>query len=144
MSKTSIESNKIAVRRFFDAMNAGDVQRIVESYAEDGCLQTMGHTLISGTFTRDQRAQSAGSIFDVFPQGIRFTILGMVAEGDKVAVEATGEGMHVSGQTYTNEYHFLFRLRDGKLVRLTEYLDTERVTGILCAGQRPASDTSRR
>jgi ketosteroid isomerase-like protein len=137
MSATTIESNKAVVQRFFDAMNAGDVPFIVDSYAADGCLQTMGSTMISGTFTRDQIARSAGGIFEVFPQGIRFTILDMVAEGDKVAVEATGEGEHISGQIYTNQYHFLFELRDGKLVRLKEYLDTERVTDVLCAGHRP-------
>ena len=134
---TTLESNKAVVKRFFDAMNAGDVKFIVDSYAGDGCLQTMGNTMISGTFTKEQIARSAGGIFDVFPQGIRFTILDMIAEGDKVAVEATSEGEHVSGQTYTNQYHFLFELRDGKLVRLKEYLDTERVTDVLCAGQRP-------
>jgi len=144
MSSSTIESNKRAVQQFFDAMNTGDVQVIVDSYADDGRLQTKGNTLISGTFSKDQIAQSAGGIFEVFPEGIRFTILSMVAEGDKVAVEATGEGLHVSGQVYTNEYHFLFEWRAGKLVRLTEYLDTERVTDILCAGQRPAAgDTTR-
>ena len=64
-----------------------------------------------------------------------------VAEGDRVAVEATSKGEHVSGQTYSNEYHFLFEFREGKLLRLKEYMDTERVTDILCGGQRPgASD----
>ena len=55
----------------------------------------------------------------------------MVGEGDKVAVEATSEGKHISGQIYTNEYHFLFEFRDGKLLRLKEYMDTERVTDVL-------------
>jgi ketosteroid isomerase-like protein len=60
-----------------------------------------------------------------------------VAEGDKVAVEAVSEGQHVSGQTYSNEYHFLFEFREGKLLKLKEYMDTERVTDVLCGGQRP-------
>ena len=65
----------------------------------------------------------------------------MVAEGEKVAVEATCEGEHVSGQTYSNEYHFLFQFRDGKLVKLKEYMDTELVTDVLCGGQRPPFNT---
>jgi ketosteroid isomerase-like protein len=137
MSTSRSDTNKAIVARFFEAMNGGDVQFIVDAYAEDGCLQTMGNTLISGIFSRDQVSQSAGGIFEVFPEGIRFEILDMVAEGDKVAVEATSEGKHVSGATYSNEYHFLFEFRDGKLVRLKEYMDTERVTDILCGGQRP-------
>jgi ketosteroid isomerase-like protein len=136
MSQTA-EDNKAFVRKFFEAMNAGDVDFIVQAYAQDGQLQTMGNTLISGIFSRDQIAASAGGIFEVFPQGISFTVLDMIAEGDKVAVEATSQGEHVSGQIYSNEYHFLFEIRNGKLLRLKEYMDTERVTDILCGGQRP-------
>jgi len=132
------ESNKAIVTRFFDALNRGDVDAIVDAYAADGCVQTMGETLISGIFNKEQIAASAGGIFDVFPDGLVFTALGMVAEGNKVAVEATSEGKHVSGRIYRNEYHFLFEFRDGKLVKLKEYMDTERVTDVLCAGQRPA------
>jgi ketosteroid isomerase-like protein len=137
MSNTSSESNKAIVAAFFDAMNSGDVDFIVNAYAADGCLQTMGETLISGVFSRDQIAASAGGIFEVFPEGLKFQLLSMVAEGDKVAVEATSKGKHISGQTYSNNYHFLFEFREGKLMRLKEYLDTERVTDILCGGQRP-------
>ncbi len=133
----SIEENKQFVRDFFDALNHGDVDRIVAAYADDGQLETMGNTLISGVATRDEIAAAAGGIYDVFPNGLRFTINDMVAEGDKVAVEAESEGEHVSGQTYANQYHFLFELRDGKLVSLKEYMDTELVTDVLCGGQRP-------
>ncbi len=131
------EANKQRVTQFFEALNKGDVDSIVNAYAEDGSVRTMGQTLISGTFSRDQVAASAGGIFEAFPQGLTFTILDMVAEGDKVAVEATSEGQHASGATYTNEYHFLFEFADGKLRQLREYMDTERVTDVLCGGQRP-------
>jgi len=43
----------------------------------------------------------------------------------------------VSGAVYRNEYHFLFRWRDGKLAELREYMDTELVTDVLCGGARP-------
>ena len=134
------DSNKILVTQFFDALNRGDVAFIVDAYAADGCVQTMGNTLISGVFSREQVAASAGGIFDVFPNGLTFAILNMVGEGDKVAVEATSVGEHISGQTYSNEYHFLFEFQSGKLIRLKEYMDTERVTDVLCGGQRPLSE----
>ena len=134
------DSNKIIVTQFFDALNRGDVAFIVDAYAADGCVQTMGNTLISGVFSREQVAASAGGIFDVFPNGLTFTILNMVGEGDKVAVEATSVGEHISGQTYSNEYHFLFEFQSGKLIRLKEYMDTERVTDVLCGGQRSLTE----
>ena len=134
------DSNKTIVTQFFDALNRGDVAFIVDAYAADGCVQTMGNTLISGVFSREQVAASAGGIFEVFPNGLTFTILNMVGEGDKVAVEATSVGEHISGQTYSNEYHFLFEFQSGKLIRLKEYMDTERVTDVLCGGQRPLTE----
>jgi ketosteroid isomerase-like protein len=134
---TSTEQYKIIVRDFFAALNAGDVDAIVNAYADDGCVQTMGSTLISGTFSKPEIAASAGAIFEVFPEGLKFEISDMVAEGEKVAVEAVSEGEHVSGQTYSNEYHFLFEFRDGKLLKLKEYMDTEMITDVLCGGQRP-------
>ena len=133
----SIEANKDTVTRFFDALNAGDTPAIVDAYADDGCVETKGATLISGVFNKEQIAASAGAIFEVFPKGLSFEITGMVAEGEKVAVEATSRGEHISGKIYGNEYHFLFEFRDGKLLRLKEYMDTEQVTDVLCAGQRP-------
>lgn len=131
------EDNKQRARDFFAALNRSDVPVIVDAYAEDGYCHTMGRTLISGRFSKAQIAASAGLIFQAFPEGIRFTIKGMTAEGDRVAVEAESEGRHASGQTYRNEYHFLMLYRDGKLAAFKEYMDTERVTDILCGGQRP-------
>ncbi len=137
----SIEQrNKQAAQAFFDILNRGDVPALIAAYAEDGRCVTMGNTLISGTYSRDQIAAAAGGIYQVFPQGIRFTIKAMTAEGERVAIEAESEGAHVSGQVYTNQYHFLMRFRDGKVVEFKEYMDTERVTDILCGGQkRPAA-----
>ena len=52
MSNTS-ESNKEIVTEFFAALNRGDVAFIVDAYAEDGCVQTMGnHADIRSFFAR--------------------------------------------------------------------------------------------
>lgn len=132
------ERNKQAAEDFFAALNRGDAAAIVGAYSEDGYCHTMGNTLISGKFTRAQIAGAAGAIFQAFPKGIRFAIKTLTAEGDRVAVEAESEGMHASGKLYSNQYHFLLRFSDGKLLLFREYMDTERVTDILCGGQRPA------
>jgi len=133
----SIERNKQCVLDFFDLMNQGDADAIADSYADGGEVQTKGHTLISGTYGKEQIRAFAGQIYAAFPSGITFEILTMTAEGDRVSVEAASKGDHISGQLYTNEYHFLFELTDGKIRRLKEYMDTERATDILCDGQRP-------
>lgn len=137
----SVEAeNKARVARFFEALNAGDSRAIVESYAEDGAVWTSGRTMISGTFDKNQIRAASTAIFDAFPRGLKFTVHGMIAEGEKVAVEAESDGIHASGARYNNRYHFLFEFRGGKLVLLKEYMDTELVTEILCGGVRPGGD----
>jgi len=132
------EENKAIVTAFMKTISKGDVEGIIAGYAEDGFCETMGHTLISGRFSREQVAMAAGRIFEAFPQGVEFTILNLTAEEDRVAMEATSQATHISGREYANHYHFLFRLRDGKITQMKEFMDTELVTDVICGGQRPA------
>lgn len=56
---------------------------------------------------------------------IHIDILGLTAEEDRVAMEATSWLKNrKTGRTYNNFYHHLFRLRDGKIVLFKEYQDT--------------------
>jgi ketosteroid isomerase-like protein len=135
MNATNI--NKALVENFFASLNSGNVDAVVDAYAEDGYVQTMGHTLISGKSFKQQIRAAVNGIYEVFPKGLKFKVLGMIGEDEKVAVEAVSEGEHVSGQIYSNEYHFLFEFSGGQLIKLKEYMDTEKVTDVLCAGQRP-------
>ncbi len=131
------EQNKALVAEFFDILNRNDVPALLDLYAEDGEVTTMGNTLISGTSGKEAIGAAASGALDVFPQGLKFTVHDVIADGDGVAVEAESHGEHISGKTYNNQYHFKFRFRDGKLVELKEYMDTELVTDVLCGGQRP-------
>lgn len=131
------DSNKARVIQFLDDLSHGRVESAIAAYAEDGQVETMGETLISGVTEYPNIPAAIRGILDVFPNGIQFTVKSMVAEGEKVAVEASSLGEHVSGKTYSNDYHFLFEFRDGRLVSLREYMDTERVTEVLCNGMRP-------
>lgn len=135
--KVVVESNRERTLRLIQAIARGDADHIADAYADDGKLHTMGSTLISGVYDRSQIRQFAGSVLDAFPEGLRYTVHAVTAEGNRVAVEATGRGRHVSGRDYVNRYHFLFTWRDGKLLELKEYMDTEAVTEVLCGGVRP-------
>ena len=70
--------NKAVAAAFFDAMSRGDVPAIVNAYAEDGTLQTMGNTLISGVYDKKQITNAAGLIFEAFPK--RLMRAGLVTE----------------------------------------------------------------
>ena len=57
---------------------------------------------------------------------MRVEILGVTAEGDRVAVEAQSNGLYnpVNKRRYQNFYHGLFKIRDGKIILYKEYQDT--------------------
>lgn len=133
------EANRATALEFMARLSAGDVDGFIALYHPDATLWTSGQTLISGTYSRAQIAASADAVLEAFPQGLRFEVQATTAEGDRVAIEAVSEGQHASGQVYRNRYHFLFRFRDGQVIQLKEYMDTEAVTEVLCGGQRPGS-----
>ena len=132
-----LEENKKRTLAFFDAIQRADAAAIADTYADDGRVVTMGNTLISGTRSKPEIRQFAGGVLEAFPGGLTYTIHNMTAEEDRVAVEASSEGTHVSGAPYRNHYHFLLTWRDGELVELKEYMDTELATDVLCGGARP-------
>jgi ketosteroid isomerase-like protein len=57
---------------------------------------------------------------------MQVTILGMTAEADRVAVEASSTGIAnpANGRRYGNFYHLLMRMKDGQVVLYKEYQDT--------------------
>ena len=128
------ERNKQLARDFVDAISRADIDAIVTAYAPDGVCWTAGTLPISGTSTAEQIADAARGVLTVFPDGLRFTIHAMTAEGDRVAIEAESYGQHVSGKTYNNQYHFVLRARDGKIVEWREYMDTMHAMDVLFGG----------
>jgi ketosteroid isomerase-like protein len=129
-----IAENKELARRFVDAISKGDIDAIQRSFADDGTVWTLGTMPISGTFTKDQVAMASRRVLELFPKGLAITIKGMTAEDDRVAIEAVSHGIHASGRTYSNTYHFLMRARDGKIVEWREYMDTMHANDVLCGG----------
>ncbi len=130
----SIEANKKMIQDFFEALSVADVDRIVDAYAEDGTCWTSGNFPLSGTVGKAQIRENAKGVLSVFPDKLKFTIHQMIAEDDRIVVEAESYGQHASGQVYNNQYLFLFRLRDGKIVEMKEYMDTMHANDVLCAG----------
>jgi hypothetical protein len=123
MDETRI--NKEAARKFVEGMGQDFAGAIDLAMADDCRIVTMGTTAISGERTKAQALQAAAMVGQLFPGGLPTVINSMIAEGDRVAVAAESFATHVSGRPYNNKYLFLMRYRDGKLIEMIEYLDTE-------------------
>ena len=125
------EENKELARAFLDALSRVDSVALDELYAGDVSVWVAGTLPFSGSKTRAEALEAMPLVLDLFPDGLSFEIRAMTAEGERVAIEATGEGKTSSGDLYQQEYHFLLRARDGKVIEWKEYMDTDKARRLL-------------
>ena len=119
MSKA--ETNKDIVRRFLHAVETGDLEVIEALQAADCTWWVLG----GGDLSRAAYTDAVKGML-LTASTRKLEIIGMVAEGDSVAVELRSE-MHFGERVYANEYHDLFVVRDGLIVHGREYFDTAKV-----------------
>jgi hypothetical protein len=125
------EDNKALARRMIDALSAADVDFIREHYSDDFRIWVGGSLPFSGEGDKAAAVAGMPAVLSLFPEGLAFRIVAMTAEGDRVAIEATGEGRTATGRDYRQAYHFLMRVRDGKIVEWKEYMDTDHARKVL-------------
>ena len=101
------------------------------AFAEDFRIWVAGSLPFSGTGDKASAVAGMPAVLSLFPTGLRFSTVAMTAEGDRVAIEATSAGTTASGGEYSQSYHFLMRVRDGKIVEWKEYMDTEHARKVL-------------
>lgn len=123
-----IQRNKDVARRFVDAMGGDFAGAVRDIMAEDCRIVTQGTTPISGVRGKADALAAVALVGQLFPGKLPTTIHAMIAEGDTVAIIPESHATHVSGRPYNNKYAFWMRFRDGKLIEMIEYLDTELVT----------------
>lgn len=118
---------KSVVRTFFEKLTAGATDEAFQVVADDVVWWVPGRLPFSGTKDKAGYMVIVGRIRSGFPQdkgGLRFQVMGLVGEGDKVAAEVESDGVHTSGRRYQNKYHFLFTVQGGRVTAVKEYMDT--------------------
>jgi uncharacterized protein len=56
-------------------------------------------------------------------KSIRYDIVSLTAEEDRVVAEIKSNGNLINGEAMQNNHIFLFRLRDGKIASVAEYMN---------------------
>ncbi len=125
-----VNQNKQIIQSFFEAGNRGDMERCVELLADDVSWTDIGTTKFSGTYVGKEALSSnlLGPLFGQLKSGIQSTIENIVAENEFVVVQSHGEAQTIDSRPYNNTYCHVFKLRDGKIQEVTEYLDTALTT----------------
>ena len=125
------EENKQLAKDMLDALSRADQDWVREHYSDDFQIWGTGSLPFSGTNDKAGALAGMPAVLDLFPDGLQFQVKAMTAEGDRVAIEASSRGTTFRGDEYNQEYHFLMRARDGKIVEWKEYMDTEQARKVL-------------
>lgn len=127
------DSNRQLVATAMSALADGDGGPFVALMADDFDWILEGSTAWSGTYRGKSavRAQLLGPLFAQFAGRYRNRAERILCDGDHVVVLCRGDVETRSGKRYDNNYCYVIRMRDGKMIELREYLDTALVEAAL-------------
>jgi ketosteroid isomerase-like protein len=123
----STAENKEVALNFLENLSTGKIDAALELIADDVDWWLAGKPeqfALAGSKDKRRFAEMLSLIEAGMPNGIRLTITGVTAEGDRVAVEMNADGVSATGKEYHNQYHDLLEVRDGQIHAGREYLDT--------------------
>ncbi len=123
----SAEDNKRLARELLAASAVHDGAKFEALMHPDATYWVIGQKHLFPVSGEKTRAEICAYMATptIFTGGVQSTIHTLTAEGDRVAVESTFVGTLGNGRIYRNVYHYLMWFRDGKILRVKEYLDTQ-------------------
>lgn len=130
MNLTPKNANEALALDFFEALSSGDLEKLRPFLDENSVWEPMvkdipgagcykGNTIID-EFLAPVRGMFAPGDPKVHPQTL-------FSDGDYVAVESYSDGKLQDGRSYHNRYSWVFRMNNGKIGSLHEYMDSHYV-----------------
>lgn len=135
----SDHANKLLIDAFLGHFEKRGVKQLLDMMSDDATWWVNGKPHLfpfAGLKTKAEMESVLGGLFALFEGGLKMELQGMVGEGDLVAAQARSQGVTKTGKSYENEYHLLFRLRDGKIVEVREYTDPMHAVEVLADASR--------
>ena len=129
-----MNANKQIVMDYFSALGSRDMDALYKVIARDAEIWVPEGTRFSGTYVPETYLKNLDE--NVGPllnrEGTqKMDVLSMTAEEDRVSVESESYIDLKNGKVYNNKYHLMFRIRDGLIVSVKEYLNTQHVVDVL-------------
>ncbi|MEV0251497.1 nuclear transport factor 2 family protein [Nocardia sp. NPDC050712] len=129
----STESNRESVRAIFDQLAQGNTRALGDALADD-C-----RWIFPGNWSWSARWEPKTEVVQgllrplmaQFGNVYRMEADLILADGDRVVVQARGYGTTTRGEPYHQTYCFLFRLARGRIAEVVEHCDTALVERVL-------------
>jgi ketosteroid isomerase-like protein len=126
-------SNKEAIIQAFQGVAEGNGEALIALLAEDVIWTIIGTTAWSGT--RNGKAEVFAKLVAPLVAALANAPVlvpkAFIGDGDYVVVEAEGRNRTRTGKVYNNTYCLVFRMANGKIQEVREYLDTALVEATL-------------
>lgn len=128
----SAAENKEIISNMFAELSKGNADAFLSTLADDVNFTLIGSTKFSGVFKGKAEfvEKVLAPLGAQLENGLTMHVENLIAEGDNVVLQGQGESMTKSGKAYNNTYAQVFRLENGKVQQVTEYLDTELVNEV--------------
>jgi hypothetical protein len=132
-------SNKELVGQIFDELAKGNGRPLIDNATDDFCWTVTGSTSWSKTYSGKSAvvAELFGALRARLTGPVTIIADRVLADLDCVCIEAHGDNMTQEGRPYNNRYCFVFRLENGRIAEVTEYMDTELAASALGAYTAP-------
>ncbi|WP_027531772.1 nuclear transport factor 2 family protein [Bradyrhizobium sp. WSM3983] len=129
---STVENKNLVQQIFIDSAN-GSGTTLLDHLADDVSWIITGQWSWSRTFQgRDAVVNGLmKNVASLFDKRLRTVAFNFVAEGDTVVVEAKGDNVTKAGLRYDNDYCLIFRLENGRIKQIKEYLDSALVERVL-------------
>ncbi len=128
MPEISTEASRAVVKGFFSALRAGDMDTLRKTLAPDATWTLRGTLPASGTWIGPDGIMDGffTRIFGRLDAGVPVVqdVHRIIADGEYAVAEWTTHARTRDGRCYDNDYAGVFRVVDGRLSAVTEYLDT--------------------
>jgi ketosteroid isomerase-like protein len=127
MIKANTENEQTYIR-FFETLSSGDLERIRAAFHEEAVWQVQVKGVIGEGSHRGKKAivdEFLAPVRGMFKPGDpKLNITSVASQGPLVIGEIDARGTFADGRPYENLYVFALEIKDGKVFRLREYMDS--------------------
>ncbi len=123
-----MDDNKQVVTELFARFSAGDIEGVLALMTDDVTWRLPGKSELlpsAGVYDKERLRRLFQRMYALLEHGLQMKVVGMIAEGDRVAAEVESSGDLKNGRKYRQQYHFWIAVWDGKIAVVREYLDTQ-------------------
>jgi ketosteroid isomerase-like protein len=115
------------LRHVYEELSRGDPAPLIRALAEDVSWTIIGSTPLSGTYQGKQAVMEGlfGGLRERLATPVVFTIHRVIEDAQYAVLVASGEAISITGRPYNNSYCIVAHVVDGRLVEMTDYIDTD-------------------